>query len=119
MTKLLLVKPSWYHHSGLINSLDIHPDGSRFAMTQTNRICIHHTRALEYLLQHAEHSTQLNSRVHAQVSKCPPILSKPLAIISHHKTDVNCIRFSPNGRFLASASDDTTVAIHQLANRAP
>lgn len=45
---------------------------------------------------------------------CDPITGESLRMVGNHTKPVNCIRFSRDGKFLASASDDKTIGIFDV-----
>lgn len=50
-----------------------------------------------------------------------PSYTKPkqLAAVSHHSGTIHTVRFSPNGKYLASGADDKIVCIYVLDKNAP
>jgi protein HIRA/HIR1 len=50
-----------------------------------------------------------------------PDYTKPrqLAAISHHSGTIHAVRFSPNGKYLASGADDKIVCVYALDPNAP
>ena len=99
-TMVLMAKPGWVSHDGQpIFSVDVHPDGTRFATAgQDGTIKIW---ALAPVLDKASEQDESVPRL--------------LATLSGHEGAVNCARWSPDGRFLASGSDDSMVMLWRLA----
>ncbi len=98
-----LLKPPWVAAEGNpIFSVDIHPDGSRFATggqgsdQAVGRICLWNLAPIL--------SAREASRPEAEVPKL-------LAQMDRHLGCVNCLRWSPSGRFLASGADDKLVMV--------
>ena len=82
-----------------IFSVDVHPDGTRFATAgQDGTIKIW---ALAPVLEKASEQDESVPRL--------------LATLSGHEGAVNCARWSPDGRLLASGSDDSMVMLWRLA----
>ena len=79
-------------------SLTIHPSGSRIA-----------TSGSDHKVKIWSLSTALSAKADANKSS-----QKLLATLADHGGPVNVIRFSHNGRFLASGSDDRVVAVLEL-----
>lgn len=82
-----------------INSLDVSSDGARLATAGSNgKIRIWTMQAvLDHLVE--------------QDSSLP----KKLATLTDHtEVDINIVRFSPDGTFLASAGDDQAVFLYKL-----
>ncbi|PRP76358.1 hypothetical protein PROFUN_08826 [Planoprotostelium fungivorum] len=102
MSKVLVAKPPWVKHSGEpIYSCDIHPDGKRFVTAGgDNKIKIWSFPALV--------STAIE-----------PDYSGPtlLALIESHTLPVNVCRWSPDGKYLATASDDKSVLVFELSTQ--
>jgi protein HIRA/HIR1 len=50
-----------------------------------------------------------------------PTYSKPkqLAAVSHHSGTIHAVRFSSNGKYLASGADDKIVCVYNLDPNAP
>ena len=97
---VLMAKPGWVSHDGQpIFSVDVHPDGTRFATAgQDGTIKIW---ALAPVLEKASEQDESVPRL--------------LATLSGHEGAVNCARWSPDGRLLASGSDDSMVMLWRLA----
>ncbi|RWS15627.1 Protein HIRA-like protein [Dinothrombium tinctorium] len=94
-----LLKPSWVNHDGNpIFSVDIHPDGSRFATggqgVDSGRVIIWN---MAPVLSEAEE----------QKDNVPKLLCQ----MDNHLACVNCVRWSSNGKYLASGGDDKVVFI--------
>ncbi|KAJ2898598.1 hypothetical protein MKZ38_003795 [Zalerion maritima] len=97
---MLIIKPSWLSHSGEqkdfeVYSCHISPDGSRLATAGGDG----HVRIW---------STEAIYRSE------DPSYTKPrqLCHMSHHLGTIHTIRFSPNGRYLASGADDKIICIY-------
>ncbi|KAF1968366.1 Hira-domain-containing protein [Bimuria novae-zelandiae CBS 107.79] len=102
-----LVKPLWLNHPGDLKEFEVYsahvsPDGSRLATAAGDGyVRIWSTEAI------------LNSQ--------DPSYTKPrqLAALSHHSGTVHTVRFSPNGKYLASGADDKIVCVYTLDPNAP
>lgn len=99
-----LLKPGWITHDGYpIFSLDVHPDGSRFATGgqgagDSGRVVIWNMGPVV----DEEQETKEN-------------VPKYLSRMDNHLNCVNCVRWSSDGKYLASAGDDKVVMIWQIA----
>lgn len=99
-----LLKPEWVTHDGYpIFSLDIHPDGSRFATGgqgagDSGRVVIWN---MGPVLDEAQETKE----------NIPKYLSR----MDNHLNCVNCVRWSSDGKYLASAGDDKVIMIWQIA----
>lgn len=96
-----LLKPSWVSHEGKpIFSVDIHPDGSRFATggqgDNSGKVAIWNMEPVR------EEKSEKDENV-----------PKLLCQMDNHLACVNCVRWSNNGMFLASAGDDKLIMIWQ------
>ena len=93
-----LVKPVWVSHSGKhIYSIHIHPDGTRFATCgHDEKIKVWSTKALKDISKEKNQKT-----------------NKLLCTISNHTGSVNCVRFSDDGKLLASGGDDKVVMVYE------
>jgi len=99
-----IVKPGWVNHDGKpIFSVDIHPDGSRFVTggqgDDSGKIVIWNMAPV---------------RDESQEKSAPKFLCQ----MEHHYACVNCVRWSCNGKFLASGGDDKLVMIWQTSRGA-
>ncbi|KAL1500118.1 hypothetical protein AB1Y20_012791 [Prymnesium parvum] len=95
-----LEKPSWVSHSGkAILSVDVHPDGKRFATAGED-----HLVKLWSLLPVLSEDLERDEHV-----------PRLLATLQAHEGDVNCARWSPCGTFLASGSADQMLMLWQQA----
>ncbi|KAL2261089.1 hypothetical protein VTK26DRAFT_4724 [Humicola hyalothermophila] len=104
---MYIIKPSWLRHSGEqkdfeVYSCHISPDGTRLATAGGDG----HVRIW---------STEAIYNAHN------PEYTKPrqLCHMSHHLGTIHSVRFSPNGRYLASGADDRVICIYQLDNNPP
>lgn len=99
-----LLKPAWVTHKDgkPIFSIDIHPDGSRFATggqgDDTGKIIIWNMAPVR------EETDEKNENV-------PKILCE----MDNHLACVNCVRWSTSGTFLASGGDDKLVMIWKIS----
>ena len=99
-------KPSWVGHDGNpIFSIDIHPDGTRFATggqgpEKCGRVIIWNMAPI--LTPKDEDKGDV---------------PKKLCQMDNHLACTNCVRWSNNGKYLASAGDDKNLMIWQLAGR--
>jgi len=104
---MYILKPSWLRHSGEqkdfeVYSCHISPDGKRLATAGGDgHVRIWSTEAI------------FNSG--------DPNYDKPrqLCHMSHHLGTIHSVRFSPNGRYLASGADDRVICIYQLDTNPP
>jgi len=100
-----LYKPLWISHDGqAIFSVDIHPDGSRFATAgqgdggNNGKVIVWNMRPL--LNEEDENNEEV---------------PKALSIMDGHQACVNIVRWSRSGRYLASGGDDRFIMIWQFA----
>ena len=94
-----IYKPEFVKHDGgsPIFSVDCHPDGTRMATAGGDqKVKLWNLKALK------------NREVEAD-----PNVPRVLATLSDHFNTVNCVRFSKNGRFLASGSTDSNVFLYE------
>ena len=95
-----LLKPPWVSQEGQpIFSVDIHPDGTRFATggqgpDSAGRVCVWN---LAPVVDEAE------------AAKGEAKVPRLLAQMDRHLGCVNCLRWSPTGEFLATGGDDKLV----------
>ena len=102
-----LLKPTWVHHQKKpIFSIDIHPDGSRFATggqgDDSGKIVVWNFAPV------------MNAQ--AEVSSSTP---KVLCEMTNHLGCVNCVRWAPNGKWLASGGDDALIMIWNIRQLGP
>ncbi|KAK6203814.1 HIR complex subunit [Pestalotiopsis sp. IQ-011] len=102
-----LVKPSWLSHQGEqkdfeVYSCHVSPDGKRLATAGGDG----HVRVW---------STESVYNAHDRTYTKP----KQLCHMSHHLGTIHSVRFSPNGRYLASGADDKIICIYQLESGPP
>jgi protein HIRA/HIR1 len=97
-----IIKPAWLSHSGEqkdfeVYSCHISPDGKRLATAGGDG----HVRVW---------STEAIYNAH------DPDYTKPrqLCHMSHHLGTIHSVRFSPNGRYLASGADDKIICVYHL-----
>ncbi|CAB3376567.1 Hypothetical predicted protein [Cloeon dipterum] len=96
-----LLKPAWVTHEGRpIFSVDIHPDGSRFATGGQGDDC---GRVVIW---------NMAPVLSAEVEKDENV-PKLLCQMDNHLACVNCVRWSVSGRYLASCGDDKAILIWQ------
>lgn len=99
-------KPAWVGHDGNpIFSIDIHPDGSRFATggqgpEKCGRVIIWNMAPI----------------VSIRDEEKKDVLKK-LCQMDNHLACINCVRWSNHGKYLASAGDDKNLMVWQLAGR--
>ncbi|KAK3716379.1 HIR complex subunit [Vermiconidia calcicola] len=100
-------KPLWLHHAGEkkdheVYSCHVSPDGTRLATAAGDgHVRIWSTEAI------------LNASDSAYTKP------KQLASLSYHSGTVHSVRFSPNGKYLASGADDKIVCVYNLEPGAP
>ncbi|KAG8234852.1 hypothetical protein J437_LFUL014701 [Ladona fulva] len=99
-----LLKPHWVTHDDLpIFSVDIHPDGSRFATggqgEDSGRVVIWNMAPV------ISHKSEMDENV-----------PKMLCQIDNHLACVNCVRWSASGKFLASGGDDKLVMVWKIGS---
>mmetsp|Transcript_8527 Transcript_8527/g.26623 ORF Transcript_8527/g.26623 Transcript_8527/m.26623 type:complete len:308 (-) Transcript_8527:2639-3562(-) len=100
-----------------IYAVDVHPDGSLLATCGADKnVRIWFTEQLKRTERHTDPVHELSS----SQSKCstPETISLPRlpaaamqAVLSKHTQVVTCVRWSLNGQYLASGSDDTTILL--------
>ncbi|KAH9827141.1 Protein HIR1 [Teratosphaeria destructans] len=101
------VKPYWLVHGGEkkdheVYSCHVSPDGSRLATAAGDgHVRIWSTEAI--------------------LNASNPSYTQPrqLAALSYHSGTVHSVRFSPNGKYLASGADDKLVCVYSLEPGAP
>lgn len=94
---MLLDRLPWCTHQGdAIFSVHVHPQGGRFATGAGD----HKVKVWSFL-------AALDARIEG---KGPRLL----ATLTDHNGPVNVVRFSSNGRFLASGSDDAMACVYEL-----
>ncbi|XP_078681530.1 protein HIRA-like isoform X2 [Branchiostoma floridae x Branchiostoma belcheri] len=100
-SRMKLLKPSWVTHDGKpIFSIDIHPDGSRFATggqgEDSGKVAVWNMAPVR------SEEDEKNGNV-----------PKLLCQMDNHLACVNCVRWSSDGRYLASGGDDKLIMIWQ------
>ncbi|XP_033030175.1 protein HIRA [Lacerta agilis] len=98
-----LLKPTWVNHSGKpIFSVDIHPDGTKFATggqgQDSGKVVIWNMAPV------LKEEDEKNENV-----------PKMLCQMDNHLACVNCVRWSNNGIYLASGGDDKLIMIWKRA----
>ena len=97
---VFMAKPAWVSHDGQpIFSVDVHPDGTRFATAGQDG-----SVKLWSLAPVLDEKSEDDEKVPRQ-----------LATLEGHQGAVNCARWSPDGKHLASGSDDALVMVWRLA----
>ncbi|EMD91426.1 hypothetical protein COCC4DRAFT_129190 [Bipolaris maydis ATCC 48331] len=102
-----LIKPQWLTHPGEqkdfeVYSCHVSPDGSRLATAAGDGyVRVWSTEAI--------------------LKSNDPTYTKPkqLAAVSHHSGTIHAVRFSSNGKYLASGADDKIVCVYALDKNAP
>lgn len=102
-----IIKPSWLSHCGEqkdfeVYSCHVSPDGKRLATAGGDG----HVRIW---------STEAVYNAKDPNSKQP----RQLCHMSHHLGTIHSVRFSPNGRYLASGADDKLICVYHLDKGAP
>ncbi|XP_042297873.1 protein HIRA isoform X1 [Sceloporus undulatus] len=98
-----LLKPSWVNHNGKpIFSVDIHPDGTKFATggqgEDSGKVVIWNMAPV------LKEEDEKNENV-----------PKMLCQMDNHLACVNCVRWSNNGIYLASGGDDKLIMVWKRA----
>ncbi|CAL8247846.1 unnamed protein product [Merluccius merluccius] len=98
-----LLKPSWVSHNGKpIFSVDIHPDGTKFATggqgEDSGKVMIWNMAPV------LRENDEKNDHI-----------PKMLCQMDNHLACVNCVRWSNNGLYLASGGDDKLVMVWKRA----
>ncbi|XP_056141509.1 protein HIRA [Lampris incognitus] len=98
-----LLKPSWVNHNGKpIFSVDIHPDGTKFATggqgEDSGKVMIWNMAPV------LREEDEKNENI-----------PKMLCQMDNHLACVNCVRWSNNGLYLASGGDDKLVMVWRRA----
>ncbi|KRZ10830.1 Protein HIRA [Trichinella pseudospiralis] len=102
------IKPNWVNHDGLpIYSVDIEPAGNRFATGGQSATGIG-LIVLWSLKPVTEVENETNDKI--------PLL---LCRLEAHSTCINCIRWSSDSRYLASAGTDQAVKIWRFVSYIP
>ncbi|XP_077942506.1 protein HIRA isoform X4 [Gasterosteus aculeatus] len=101
--KMKLLKPSWVSHNGKpIFSVDIHPDGTKFATggqgEDSGKVMIWN---MAPVLRDEDEKNES--------------IPKMLCQMDNHLACVNCVRWSNNGLYLASGGDDKLVMVWKRA----
>ncbi|KAK7754437.1 HIR complex subunit [Diatrype stigma] len=102
-----IIKPSWLSHKGEqkdfeVYSCHVSPDGKRLATAGGDgHIRVWSTESI----YNAEDRSYTKPR--------------QLCHMSHHLGTIHSVRFSPNGRYLASGADDKIICIYQLESGPP
>ncbi|KAI1817254.1 protein hir-1 [Poronia punctata] len=102
-----IIKPSWLSHKGEqkdfeVYSCHVSPDGKRLATAGGDgHVRVWSTESI----YNAEEPTYTRPR--------------QLCHMSHHLGTIHSVRFSPNGRYLASGADDKIICIYQLESGPP
>ncbi|KAJ6438829.1 transposase-like protein [Purpureocillium lavendulum] len=102
-----IIKPSWLSHSGEqkdfeVYSCHVSPDGKRLATAGGDgHVRIWSTEAI-YSAKDASYTKP-----------------RQLCHMSHHLGTIHSVRFSPNGRYLASGADDKLICVYHLDKSAP
>jgi protein HIRA/HIR1 len=112
-------KPTWVSHDGLaIFSVHLHPDETRFATAgQDGRVKIWSLAPVigvsVTVPSSASPPTGKSGKTTAKLASAssPP---KLLITLHTHQAPVNVVRFSPDGRSLASGGDDKTAIVYRL-----
>lgn len=104
---MLIIKPAWLSHSGEqkdfeVYSCSISPDGKRLATAGGDG----HVRIW---------STEAIYNANDPSYKEP----RQLCHMSHHLGTIHSVRFSPNGRYLASGADDKLICVYHLDKGPP
>ncbi|KKA28494.1 hypothetical protein TD95_003220 [Thielaviopsis punctulata] len=102
-----IIKPAWLSHSGEqkdfeVYSCHVSPDGKRLATAGGDG----HVRIW---------STESIYNSH-DASYTKP---RQLCHMSHHLGTIHSVRFSPNGKYLASGADDKIICVYHLDKSAP
>ncbi|KZZ97351.1 TUP1-like enhancer of split [Moelleriella libera RCEF 2490] len=102
-----IIRPSWLSHSGEqkdfeVYSCHVSPDGRRLATAGGDgHVRVWSTEAI----YHAKDASYTKPR--------------QLCHMSHHLGTIHSVRFSPNGRYLASGADDKLICVYHLDKNAP
>lgn len=101
-----IFKPAWVSHDGNpIFSVDVHPDGTRFATggqgpEKCGRVIIWNMAPI------------ISSK-----DEYKDDIPKVLCQMDNHLACINCIRWSNHGKYLSSAGDDKNLMVWQLSGR--
>ncbi|KAL1900465.1 HIR complex subunit [Ceratocystis pirilliformis] len=102
-----IIKPAWLSHSGEqkdfeVYSCHVSPDGKRLATAGGDgHVRIWSTEAI----YNANNDSYTKPR--------------QLCHMSHHLGTIHSVRFSPNGKYLASGADDKIICVYHLDKSAP
>ncbi|CAM9333134.1 unnamed protein product [Chrysoparadoxa australica] len=111
---MIIEKPPWVRHLDekqalcAIYSVDCHPSGTRFATGGGDcKVKIWSMDGVVNSNPSAEHTDDPATSNGAAADRV-------LCVLTSHTMSVNCVRWSRNGRYLASASDDTFILVYEL-----
>ena len=95
-----IIKPPWLGDGCPIISIDIHPDGSRFAIGGQSNNC-------GYGKIQIYNMEPILDPIKDRDKKTPRLL----CALFNHMACVNCVRWGVNGKYLASGADDRLIII--------
>ena len=119
------IRPIWLTHGGEkkdfeVYSCHVSPDGSRL-VTAAGGMFRHTIKSISRLTWPRIDGHVRVWSTDAIYNAGDPAYNKPkqLASMSHHSGTIHTVRFSPNGKYLASGADDKIVCIYQLDPNPP
>ncbi|KAG0191748.1 Chromatin assembly factor 1 subunit B [Apophysomyces sp. BC1034] len=100
-----------WHDGQAVYSIDFSPDGQRYATAGADSsIRIWSVKAP------VEAHLSSKGKPNTKNTNSSPVNVDFLSELKRHTAPVNVVRFSPNGEYLASAGDDTSVILWKLSN---